>query len=68
MDNSILLGIFSLILIILSGGITMLFKYISKLKDKVQFKDVCDATHKGLKETLHVRFEGIEKLMESRFS
>ena len=67
MDNSILLGIISLFVIILSGGGTVLFKYISGLKNKVQFKDVCEATHKGLNDTLQVKFEGIEKLMETRF-
>lgn len=67
MENSILLGIISLIIIILSGGITMIFRYISKLKEKVQFKDVCEATHQGLNETLDAKFKGMHELMKTRF-
>lgn len=37
------------------------------LFNKCQFKDVCEATHEGLKETLDAKFEGMQELMELRF-
>jgi hypothetical protein len=63
MDNKLLLGI----VVFISGVATMIFRYISKLKEKVQFKDVCKATHQGLNQTLEAKFEGLTKLMEQRF-
>ena len=63
MDNKLLLGI----VVFISGVATMIFRYISKLKEKVQFKDVCEATHTGLNQTLEAKFEGLTKLMEQRF-
>lgn len=63
MDSKLLLGI----VVFISGVATMVFRYISKLKEKVQFKDVCEATHQGLNQTLEAKFEGLTKLMEQRF-
>ena len=63
MDNKLLLGIF----VFMSGVVGMIFRYISKLKEKVQFKDVCKATHEGLNETLEAKFTGMRELMEQRF-
>lgn len=40
---------------------------IRHLFSKCQFKDVCEATHEGLKETLDAKFEGIKEVMETRF-
>ena len=40
---------------------------IRHLFNKCQFKDVCEATHEGLKETLEAKFGGLTKLMEQQF-
>lgn len=59
MDNNILLGIVSFIFLVYSGGFAMLWNYVSKMKEKVQFKDNCyeivkrqDERHKEIKEDL----------------
>ena len=63
MDNKVLLGLIGLI----SGVIGMMFRYISNLKEKLQFKDVCEATHRGLNETLDAKFDGMRDTIEQRF-
>lgn len=40
---------------------------IRHLFNKCQFKDVCEATHEGLENTLDAKFTGIEKIMKTRF-
>lgn len=62
-DNKILMGIFAAI----SSVFILLWKYISGFKKSVQFKDVCEATHTGLNQTLEAKFEGLTKLMEQQF-
>jgi len=62
-DNKILMGIFTAI----GGVFVILWKYISNFKKSVQFKDVCEATHTGLNETLEAKFQGLTTLMNQRF-
>jgi len=62
-DNKVLMGIFGAI----GGVFVVLWRNISGFKKDVQFKDVCEAKHKGLQETLDAKFVGIEKLMNARF-
>ena len=59
MDNNILLGIVTLIIIVNSGAYAMLWRNLNKMKESVQFKDNCfeivkrqDERHKEIKEDL----------------
>jgi len=59
MDNNILLGIVSLILIVNGGAYGIMWKAFNRMKEKVQFKDNCyeivkrqDERHKEIKEDL----------------
>jgi hypothetical protein len=58
-DNQILLGIVTLIFVVNTGGFGMLWRYMTKLKESVQYKDNCqeivkrqDERHQEIREDL----------------
>lgn len=60
-NNALIIGIVGLIIAVNGSTIALFWRYVSKMKDKIQYKDVCIEIHKGLTKLSDERHKDIKE-------